>query len=81
MMIKQELIETIQNSTISDEEVFRNLKQYIDSVENSSERFTPKILDEFDEIRQIMFELRPMVLEMLKKEIDEEHKDCCSGSE
>ena len=80
-MTKQEFIEIARNSAISDKEVFENLKQYIDSSEISSEGPTPAILDEFEEIRQIILELRPRVLEMVKKEVDEEHKDCCSGSE
>jgi len=80
-MTKWELIETTLNSTIPDEEVFKNLKQYIDSAENSSEGLTPAVLNEFEEIRQIILELRPRVMEMLKKEVDEEHKNCCQGSE
>ena len=80
MISKQEFVNKINDPKISDEVIFGILKEYCADRYDASGNKIPLTDDEmndFTEISELAYRVRPKVMEMLRQEIIEEHKDCC----
>ena len=80
MISKQELINKINDPKIYDEVIFGILKEYCTDRYDASGNIIPLTDDEvndFAEVSGLAYRVRPKVMEMLRLEVVEEHKDCC----
>ena len=75
-MSKQELLASARNIAISDNQVFENLKIYVAEKDKISV-ITREEAAEFEEVSTMLRELRPKVMEMLRKDVMQDHGNCC----
>ena len=75
-MTKRELITSAEDRTVPDERVFENLKVYVTQYEGIKV-FTKEDQVEYEEVGLTLYKLRPEVMEMLRRHVVEQHKDCC----
>ena len=79
-MTKRELLASAEDQIMSDEQVFENLKVYVTQYDGVSV-FTKEEQEEYEEVSEMLYRLRPEVMEMFRIFVVEQHKGCCCGPE
>ena len=80
MVSKQEVINKLNDSKISDEVMLGILKEYCADRYDAFGNIIPLTnyeMNDFTEVSEVARRVRPQVMEMLRLEVVEEHKDCC----
>ena len=77
MIGKKELINKITDPAISDEEVFKAVKEYCNDESYSSAELILCDLADFQEVGDSVRRVRPLVAKQLKSEVVQNHENCC----
>ena len=80
MTSKLEFVNKIKDLTISDETIFKMIHEYVADRSDASGNLravSEGMLKEFEELSDLLYQARPQVMEKLRQEVVEDHKDCC----